>query len=50
MTSVFPRHIVMVMLGSTDRFGEGASLVNRGWQLYDQWAAAGRVVDPKKTL
>ena len=50
MTSVFPRHILLVMLGSTDRFGEGAALVNRGWQLYDQWAAAGRVVDPKKTL
>jgi arylsulfatase A-like enzyme len=21
-----------------------------GWQLYDQWAAGGRMVDPKKTL
>ena len=25
-------------------------LVAQGWQLYDQWAAAGRLVDPKKML
>jgi len=50
MTSVFPRHIIVVMLNSTNRFGEGAALVNQGWQLYDQWAAAGRATDPKKTL
>ncbi|MEY2532043.1 MAG: hypothetical protein QOI96_2128 [Verrucomicrobiota bacterium] len=50
MTTVYPRHIIVVLLGSADRFGEGAGLVARGWQLYDQWAAAGRVVDPKKVL
>lgn len=49
-TSVFPRHIIVVLLGSPNRFGEGAGLVARGWQLYDQWAASGRVVDPKKVL
>jgi D-alanyl-D-alanine carboxypeptidase (penicillin-binding protein 5/6) len=48
--TVYPRHIIVVLLGSTDRFGEGAGLVARGWQIYDQWAAAGRLVDPKKTL
>ncbi|MFN2541506.1 MAG: D-alanyl-D-alanine carboxypeptidase family protein, partial [Chthoniobacterales bacterium] len=49
-TSVYPRHLLIVLLGSTNRFGEGAALVERGWQLYDQWAAGGRLVDPKKVL
>lgn len=50
MITVFPRHLIVVLLGSTNRFGEGAGLVQRGWQLYDQWAASGRVADPKKLL
>jgi serine-type D-Ala-D-Ala carboxypeptidase (penicillin-binding protein 5/6) len=50
MVTVFPRHLIVVLLGSTNRFGEGAGLVQRGWQLYDQWAAAGRLADPKKLL
>jgi len=50
MTTVYPRHIIVVMLGSADRFGEGAGMIARGWALYDQWAAAGRAVDPKKAL
>jgi D-alanyl-D-alanine carboxypeptidase len=49
-TMVTPRHLVVVLLGSPNRFVEGAQLVARGWQLYDQWAGAGRVVDPKKVL
>jgi len=48
--TIFPRHIVVVLLGSANRFDEGAGLVAQGWQLYDQWAAAGRLVDPKKML
>lgn len=47
---IFPRRIVVVLLGSTSRFGEGAGLVAQGWQLYDQWAATGRLVDPTKML
>ena len=49
-TRIFPRRIIVVLLGSTSRFGEGAGLVAQGWQLYDQWAATGRLVDPKKML
>ena len=49
-TRVFPRRIVVVLLGSANRFAEGAQIVNQGWQLYDQWAAGGRLVDPKKML
>jgi serine-type D-Ala-D-Ala carboxypeptidase (penicillin-binding protein 5/6) len=49
-TRIFPRRIIVVLLGSSNRFGEGAQLVAQGWQLYDQWAAGGRLVDPKKML
>ena len=49
-TRIFPRRIIVVLLGSSNRFGEGAQLVAQGWQFYDQWAATGRLVDPKKML
>jgi D-alanyl-D-alanine carboxypeptidase (penicillin-binding protein 5/6) len=42
---VTPRRLNVVVLGSDDRFGVASGLLQRGWQLYDQWAAAGR---PKK--
>jgi D-alanyl-D-alanine carboxypeptidase len=48
--TVIPRHVIIVMLGSPNRFAEGTQLLNLGWQLYDQWAAGGRLVDPKKVL
>jgi len=50
METVYPRHLMVVLLGSASRFNEGATLLQRGWQLYDQWAAAGRLADPKKLL
>ena len=50
MVSVYPRRLIVVLLGSANRFAEGSGLVQRGWQLYDQWAAGGRVADSKKTL
>jgi serine-type D-Ala-D-Ala carboxypeptidase (penicillin-binding protein 5/6) len=50
METVYPRHLMVVLLGSTNRLEEGAALLQRGWQLYDQWAAAGRIADPKKLL
>jgi serine-type D-Ala-D-Ala carboxypeptidase (penicillin-binding protein 5/6) len=50
MTAVYPRHLLIILLGGSNRFDEGAALVDRGWQLYDQWAAAGRMADPKKLL
>lgn len=37
-----PRRIIVVLLGSTDRFSEGLELIRRGWSLYDDWAATGR--------
>jgi D-alanyl-D-alanine carboxypeptidase (penicillin-binding protein 5/6) len=49
-TFVIPRRLIVVVLASPDRFGEGAELLNRGWALHDRWAAAGRPVDPRKAL
>jgi len=49
-TTVYPRHLIVVLLGSNSRFGEGEQLVAMGWQLYDQWATTGRLVDPQKVL
>ena len=48
--TVYQRHLMVVLLGSSNRFGEGVALIQRGWQLYDQWAATGRLADPKKLL
>jgi D-alanyl-D-alanine carboxypeptidase (penicillin-binding protein 5/6) len=50
MTTVFPRRLIVVMLGSVNRFGEGEQLLAGGWQLYDQWAASGRLASPEKLL
>jgi len=50
MTTVYPRRLIVVLLGSTSRFTEGSELVRRGWQLYDQWATGGRLADAKKML
>ena len=41
---VTPRRITIVLLGSRDRFGEGAALIRQGWSWYEAWAAAGRKV------
>ena len=50
MTTVYPRRLIVVVLGSTNRFDEASQLLAGGWQLYDQWAAAGRLSTPDKLL
>lgn len=50
VTKIYPRHLIIILLGSIDRFGEGGQLLARGWQLYDQWSASGRLADPKRLL
>jgi D-alanyl-D-alanine carboxypeptidase (penicillin-binding protein 5/6) len=47
---VTPRRIVIVLLGSRERFGEGLALVRQGWGLYDQWAAEGRKIKKNQAL
>jgi D-alanyl-D-alanine carboxypeptidase len=49
-TLVTPRRLIVVELDSLDRFGEGAQMLARGWEFYDQWAAAGRPTNPRDTL
>ena len=39
---ITPRRLEIVVLNAPDRFGVARSLLARGWQLYDSWAAAGR--------
>jgi len=39
---ITPRRITVVLLGSEDRFKDGTTLIQRGWGLYDAWAAEGR--------
>ena len=47
---VTPRRIIIVLLRSEDRFGEGLALVHKGWDLYDSWAAQGRKTGKSQTL
>jgi D-alanyl-D-alanine carboxypeptidase (penicillin-binding protein 5/6) len=39
---ITPRRLNVVVLGAANRFPLAQSLLARGWQLYDTWAAAGR--------
>jgi len=47
---VTPRRLIVVVLGSANRFNVAAGLMNRGWQLYDQWAAKGRPLKRDESL
>lgn len=49
-TAVTQRNLIIVMLGSANRFADGGQLLAKGWELYEQWAAGGRLIDPNKTL
>ena len=40
--TVTARRLVVVVLGAGNRFDSALGLLNGGWTLYDQWAAAGR--------
>ncbi|MEX1044618.1 MAG: serine hydrolase [Chthoniobacterales bacterium] len=45
-----PRRLVLVLLGSPDRFGEGASMIRRGWDLHQRWQEQGRPVGKRTSL
>jgi hypothetical protein len=47
---VFRHRMVAVVLGSADPFGEAQSLLQQGWNAYDQWLASGRPVTSAKQL
>jgi D-alanyl-D-alanine carboxypeptidase len=48
--TIIPRQLIIVLLGSGNRFAEGQQLLAQGWGWHEQWIAAGRLVDPKKVL
>jgi D-alanyl-D-alanine carboxypeptidase (penicillin-binding protein 5/6) len=45
-----PRRIIVVMLGSSDRFSEGLQLIRQGWALHDRWTAEGRSVNRRSSI
>jgi D-alanyl-D-alanine carboxypeptidase len=48
---VYRHRMVAVVLGSADPFAESQSLLQQGWNTYDQWLQAGRpVTGPKQLL
>jgi D-alanyl-D-alanine carboxypeptidase (penicillin-binding protein 5/6) len=49
-TYVTPRRIMVVLLGSDDRFREGLALTQRGWALYNRWAGEGRKTSARRAL
>lgn len=42
--TIYPRRLVVVVLGSQNRFADGEALLAQGWARYDHWHAGGRVV------
>ena len=42
------RDLVVVVLGSADRFGQTKQLVDQGWSAYEQWGATGYTVSEQK--
>ena len=48
--TLLKRRIIVVLLGSPDRFREARELLDRGEALFDAWAKAGRQLDPKTSL
>lgn len=45
-----PRRIVVVLLGSADRFSEGLALIQRGWGLHDDWSGQGRPISKRTSI
>jgi D-alanyl-D-alanine carboxypeptidase (penicillin-binding protein 5/6) len=45
---ITPRRLIVVVLGSANRFAEGAALLQQGWAQHEAWVAAGRPVAARK--
>jgi len=45
---VTPRRLVVVVLGSPDRFGRTRGLIPQGWGIFDQWKAGGSPVGDER--
>lgn len=49
-TTIFPRRLVVVVLGSPNRFADAEGLMAQGWARYDQWHAGGRIINSSDEL
>jgi len=50
-TQLTPRNLIVIVLGSPDRFGRTRSLIEQGWPRYEAWSQQGRpVVDQAREL
>jgi D-alanyl-D-alanine carboxypeptidase (penicillin-binding protein 5/6) len=47
---ITPRRLIVVVLGSTDRFVAASQLLESGWQKFDMWVAAGRPEEKGQNL
>ncbi len=45
--TITPRRLTVVLLNAPDRFRLGDNLMQKGWHLYDRWAAQGRPLREK---
>ena len=43
-----PRRLIVVVLNSPDRFNRARGLLQQGWGVYDQWLAAGALVQNRE--
>ena len=44
------RRLIVVVLGSSNRFGDGQQLISYGWSLHDPWIAGNRPMDQGRSL
>lgn len=44
------RRLIVVVLGSPNRFGDGQQLMNIGWGIHESWLAGNRQMDPGRNL
>lgn len=50
-SSLIYRHrLVVIVLGSSNPFGEAKALLDQGWNAYNRWVAAGRPIADEKQL
>jgi serine-type D-Ala-D-Ala carboxypeptidase (penicillin-binding protein 5/6) len=50
-SSLIYRHrLVVVVIGSSNPFGEAKALLDQGWNAYNRWIAAGRPIADKRQL
>lgn len=48
--TVIPRRVIVVLLGVTDRSGDGLAMVRKAWALHEQWVAGGRMTTKAEKL